>query len=151
MRTFIAWIGALAVVGASGCLSTAGTGVDGRTTYQGYNDCIFARAITDWRPLDNMNLVVFTGRRQAYHVQLTMRSTSLRFEDRLAFTDRDGRICPYGGDSIVINGMMPDRIPIASIRRLTEAQLVDLYRSHGISVPEVIDTPVPVDGGDAAP
>jgi hypothetical protein len=146
MRILTSWLGIAAALTTGACASTTGSGVDGRTTYQSYDDCIFARAITDWRPLDNMNLVVFTGRRQAYHVQLTMRSTSLRFEDRLAFTDRDGRICPYGGDSIVVNGMMPDRIPIASIRRLTETQLVDLYRSYGIGVPEIVDTPA--DGGD---
>ncbi|HSG66829.1 MAG TPA: DUF6491 family protein [Gammaproteobacteria bacterium] len=150
MRISMLWLGIVAAAAVTACASSTGSGVDDGTTYQGYNDCIFTRAITDWRPLDNMNLVVFTGRRQAYHVQLTMRSTSLRFEDRLAFTDRDGRLCPYGGDSIVINGMMPDRIPIASIRRLTEAQLVDLYRSYGISVPEIIDTPVPAEQGDTA-
>lgn len=141
MRKLATLLGLSAVLAAGGCASTGGGG----TAYQSYNDCIFARTITDWRPLDNMNLVVFSGIRQAYHVQLTMRSMSLRFEDMIAFTDRDGRICPYGGDSVVVNGALRERIPIASIRRLTEGQLEELYRSYGISEPEVIEAPAPTE------
>jgi hypothetical protein len=134
------------VILAMGACATTTTGSgDSRTTYQSYDDCFFANSITDWRPLDNMNLLVFTGRRTPYHVQLSMRSMSLRFEDTIAFTDRDGRICPYGGDAIVVNGAIPNRISIASIQRLTESQLTDLYRSYGIRTPEVIETPVSAD------
>jgi len=113
----------------------------GFSGYSSYDDCFFANAMTDWRPLDSMNLVVFTGVRRSYHIQLATRSPSLRFEDSIAFVDRDGRICPYGGDAIVINGSMPDRISIASIRRLSESQLEDLYRSYNIAVPGIIDAP----------
>ena len=121
----------------SGCASTG----SGGAAFLSYDDCFFARSMTDWRPLDNRNLIVFTGARRAYHIQLATPSTSLRFEDTIAFTDRDGRICPYGGDSIVINGLMPDRIPIASIRRMDEGQLEDLYRSYNIAGPEIIEAP----------
>ena len=141
MRSLIALLGIAVALSVGACASTASSTSAGGTAFQNFNDCFFANTITDWRPLDNMNLVVFTGRRQPYHVQLAMRSMSLRFEDRIAFTDRDGRICPFGGDSIVVNGALRERIPIASIRRLTEGQLEDLYRSNGIVGPEVIETP----------
>ena len=129
------------------CASTSGSGRTGEA-FESYNDCFFARSVTDWRPLDNRNLIVFAGARRAYHVQLSMLSMSLRYQDQIAFTDRDGRICPYGGDSIVVNGALRDRISIASIRRLTESQLTDLYRAYGISVPEIIESPEPVDSDE---
>ena len=130
---------AAAAVIASGCASNQpGSGTPAFLTY---DDCFFARAMTDWRPLDNRNLVVFTGARRAYHIQLATPSRGLRFDDTLAFTDRDGRICPFGGDAVVINGLMPDRIPIASIRRLDEGQLEDLYRTYNIAGPQIIEAP----------
>jgi len=139
MRKLLIFLGFSATLLAGGCASTGGGG----PAFLSYDDCFFANAMTDWRPLDSMNLVVFTGRRQPYHVQLSMRSMSLRYEDTIAFTDRDGRICAHGGDSIVINGDMPDRISIASVRRLNETQLEDLYRSYGIRGPAVIEAPAP--------
>lgn len=134
------WAAAALALGA--CASTGGGAGGERTTYLTYNDCFYARSMTDWRPLDDMNLVVFTGVRRPYHVQLTMRSTSLRYQDAIAFTDRDGRICPFGGDALIVNGALQDRIPIASIRRLTESELEGLYRSFGIRTPEVVESPV---------
>lgn len=140
MRIFLTLLGIAATLSVGACASTASG--SGENTFLSYDDCFFTRSITDWRPLDNRNLVVFTGVRRPYHVQLSMPSIrSLRFEDAIAFTDRDGRICPFGGDSIVINGVMPDRISIASIRRLSESQLEDLYRSYNIIGPEIIETP----------
>jgi hypothetical protein len=36
---------------------------------------------------------------------------------------------------------MPDRISIASIRRLTEGELEEVYLQFGVSRPEIIETP----------
>ncbi len=74
-------------------------------------------------------------------MELSRRSTRLRFQETIAFSDRDGRICPYGGDAIVLSGMMPEQITISSIRRLDEGQLEDVYRQFGIRLPEIIETP----------
>lgn len=131
---------ALATALTCGCASMQ-SGSSGSTAFLSYDDCFVARTMTDWRPLDNRNLVVFTGARRAYHIQLSTPSMGLRFDDTIAFTDRDGRICPYGGDAIVINGLMPDRISIASIRRLDEGQLEDLYRSYNIAGPAIVEAP----------
>ena len=144
MRNSLASVLVVGSLAIAGCASTSGSGRE-EAAFSSYNDCFFARSVTDWRPLDNRNLVVFAGARRAYHVELSMRSMSLRYQDQIAFTDRDGRICPYGGDSIVVNGALPDRISISSIRRLTESQLTDLYLAYGIRVPEIIETPEPAD------
>lgn len=143
MRTLNVVSGLIAALALTGCASTGGSeaAMGRQATFGSDNDCFLARVVTDWRPLDNRNLLVFTGRRTAYHVQLSMPTTSLRARDTIAFTDRDGRICPYGGDAIVINGLMPDRITIASIRRLDEGALEDVYLQFGIRRPEIIETP----------
>jgi hypothetical protein len=141
MRSSMTLLGSIAALTLGACASTGPTDGDAQGPYLNYDDCFFANTMTDWRPLDNMNLVVFTGIRRAYHVQLAMRSMNLRFEDTIAFTDRDGRICPFGGDSIVVNGAIRDRIPIASVRRLTEGE--ELYMSFGVTQPEVIEEAEP--------
>lgn len=137
MRFLHALLGLSGILALGACASTGG----GEGTFASANDCFFTRSISDWRPLDNRNLIVFTGRRSPYHVQLSTPTPRLRFQDAIAFTDRDGRICPYGGDAIVINGMMPDRITIASIRRLSEGELEDVYLQFGVRRPEIIETP----------
>ncbi len=137
MRTLNLASGLLATLALTAC-ATPG---ENQAAFGSDNDCFLARIVTDWRPLDSRNLIVFTGRRAPYHVELSRESTNLRFRDRIAFTDRDGRICPFGGDSIVINGAMPDRISISSIRRLSEGELEDVYLQFGIRRPEIIETP----------
>ncbi len=137
MRTLTIISGLIATLALSACATSGGNA----GTFASDNDCFLARVVSDWRPLDNRNLLVFTGRRTAYHVQLSMPTTGLRARDTIAFLDRDGRICPYGGDAIVVNDVMQNRITIASIRRLNEGALEDVYRQFGISRPEIIETP----------
>jgi hypothetical protein len=102
-------------------------------------DCIFARSITDWRPLDDGNLILFAGRQRPYHVELTRRAFDLTRDDDIGLYDRDGRICPYGGDAVVVNGAIPERVTIASIRALDEGELQALYESYGIRPPVIIE------------
>jgi len=136
MRKLNALLGLSSILALSACAST---GSSSGPAFANDNDCFFAAAVSNWRPLDDRNLIVWTGRRNPHHVQLSMRSTNLRSQDTIAFTDRDGRICSYGGDAIVINGMMPDQISIASIRRLSEGELEEVYLQFGINRPEIIE------------
>jgi hypothetical protein len=143
MRISHALFGVSAILALGACASTGGSEAEfgSEPAFGSDNDCFLARLVSDWRPLDNRNLIVFAGRRNPYHVQLSRPTTRLRFQDAIAFTDRDGRICPYGGDAIVINGVMPDRITIASIRRLSEGDLENVYMQFGVRRPEIIETP----------
>lgn len=145
-----ALLAALAV--SAGCVSAAPrekSAATARVPTKTYNDCIFGRMLTDWRPLDKQNLILFAGGHQAYHVVLAIPAMQLDFSDAIGVYDRDGRICPYGGDSIIIRGAMPERISIRSIKRLTDAELDELYAQFGISTPKIIEeTPLaPEDGG----
>lgn len=128
--------GALCVLAA--CATTS---ENQGSAFSNFNDCIFARSISDWRPLDRRNLIVFAGRRNPYHVQLSRQSMRLSFQQQLGFYDRDGRICPFGGDAVVIDGAIPERITISSIRRLSGEQLTEVYMQFGIERPEIITAP----------
>jgi hypothetical protein len=120
----------------SACASTSGPSTVARPAG---NDCMFASTLRDWRPLDNENLILFANGRRPYHVELFMPAFSLTYEVMIGVYDRDGRICPYGGDAIVIDGVLPERIPIRSIRRLTDTELDALYVEFGVEPPEVFE------------
>lgn len=103
------------------------------------SDCFFASTMRDWRPLDDRNLILFANGRRPYHVELVRPAMGLSFGIMLGVYDRDGRICPFGGDAIVVDGAIPDRIPIRSITRLSPEELEAVYIEYGISPPVVID------------
>jgi len=136
---------ALATLLVSGCASKS---ADERTAARD-NDCMFAVALRDWRPLDNENLILFESGRRAYHVELFRPAVGLRLDVMIGVYDRDGRICPYGGDAIIVDGFMPERIPIRSMRRVNEAELDALYVEFGINPPVVVDSET-VELGEAA-
>lgn len=83
--------------------------------------CVFSRTINDWHVIDNRTLAVWApSRKTPYIVTLSRPAMGLKFEHSLGFEDRnnDGQFCGYGGDSIIVGGTAPDRISIASIRRV---------------------------------
>ena len=104
-----------------------------------HEDCIFAGTISDWRPLDEQNLILFAAGRRPYHVVLARRAFGLSYESQIAIYDRDGRICSYGGDSIIVDGVMTDRIFISSIRKLSDSELEQVYVDFGIHKPIVVE------------
>jgi hypothetical protein len=104
-----------------------------------YNDCFLASTLHDWRPLDDENLILFASGRRPYHVELVRPASGLSYDVMIGVYDRDGRICPYGGDAIVIDGIIPERISIRSVRRLTAEQLDEVYLAFGIRAPAVIE------------
>jgi Family of unknown function (DUF6491) len=103
-----------------------------------HNDCMFARTLRDWRPLDDENLLLFGPGHTAYLVQLVRPIVGLSFNIMIGVYDRDGSICPYGGDAIVIRGPMPERVSIRSMQRLDDAGLDDVYVRFGIRPPAVV-------------
>jgi hypothetical protein len=124
------------------CATTGGNNGEGEASqlaYERFDDCFFASTLSDWRPLDDENLVAFTMGRRPYHVRLFRPAFNLSFQQTIAFYDRDGRICPF--DEVVVDGVMTDRIQITSIRQLTDEQLNELYIEFGIRAPEVIVAP----------
>lgn len=133
-------IGRLAwLAGAVFLSACVGTGAASRGSTPTYNDCIFASTLSDWRPLDNQNLILFANGRRPFLVELFQPAPELNFNEMIGVYDRDGRICPYGGDAIVLRGGIPQSVSIRSIRRLTDAQLDAVYAEFGITPPAIID------------
>ena len=84
--------------------------------------CIFSSNINDWTVLDDQRLIVYApSRKTPYVVELTRPAHGLGFEVQLGFEDhdRDGRLCSFGGDSVVVSGTLRDRISIRNIRRVS--------------------------------
>jgi hypothetical protein len=137
---------AVAIGALAGCSTTA-SNTTGTATSARADDCFFASTLSDWRPLDNENLILFTIGHEPYHVQLNRPAFGLDYSAVIGVYDRDGRICPYGGDSIIVDGSFSDRVTIRSLRELDDSQLQALYVAHGIEPPTVISAE-PVDSED---
>lgn len=110
-----------------------------RTAVASDRDCMFARTLSDWRPLDNRNLILFGNGRRPYHVELVRPAMNLSSNIQIGVYDRDGLICPYGGDAIIVDGALPDRISIRSMRELTDDELQGVYERFGIRTPVVVE------------
>jgi hypothetical protein len=114
-----------------------------------HSDCMFARSLRDWRPLDDEHLLLFGPGHTAYLVELVRPAMGLSFNISIGVYDRDGNICPYGGDGIVVEGPIPERISIRSMQRLDDAELDEVYVRFGIRPPAVVKTE-PADEGKRA-
>jgi protein tyrosine phosphatase (PTP) superfamily phosphohydrolase (DUF442 family) len=125
---FSAGIGLLVVLALGGCATQDSSAA---RMPSGGNDCFWAGSIHDWKALSDQRLIVWSPSRQcAYQVDLAHRCNGPRFTNDIGFQDRDGRICSFGGDAIVIPGPTGDHCSIASIKRLAAAEL-DLLLSAG--------------------
>jgi hypothetical protein len=127
--------GALAgSVALSGC---AGMPSGDRTTASANtNACIPNRGIRDYNSLDDQNLILYGIGRQAYHVVLSTPSMNLKSEFTIGVLDgggagSDGRICPFGGDAILIDGPLRERVPIRSIERIDDDRVEALRVEFG--------------------
>ena len=103
-----------------------------------YNDCFFSGLLSDWRPLDDRHLIMFAPRRRPYLVELARPVPGLSYEYMIGVYDRDGRICPYGGDSIIVDGTFREQVRIVSMRRLDENEVDDVLTEFGIKPPAVV-------------
>ena len=84
------------------------------------SDCISQSSVRDYKVLDDANLIITAGAGRKYHVLLSRRAMNLRSSRAIAFDSNTGRICSKFSDLIVDSSFGPDRIRIASVRRLTQ-------------------------------
>ena len=95
------------------------------------SDCLLNRGVDDFDALDDANLIIYGTGRRAYHVVLATPSVGLEHEYAIGVYDDDGRICPYGGDMIIVDGVIREFIPIRSIEELDDAALEALRVEFG--------------------
>ena len=109
------------------------------------SDCILIRTIRDYTPLDDRNLLIWGPGKRGYLVTLIHSAFSLRSSFRLGFSSRDDRLCPYGGDAVVLGGLPNDKIRVRSISRVTKEQAEELLVRYGKKEPAEPRTPEPAD------
>ena len=128
-----------AAMAAAGCASS---GVDGDQTVRDSTDprpmtCMFSSTIRDFTTLDDRNLILDAPGNRAYHVVLATPSINIETEFRIAVVDRDrdGRICSYGRDRILIDGPLTEQVSIRSIEQIDEIGVEALKVRFGLIEP----------------
>jgi hypothetical protein len=149
---------ALAVCVALGGLAACATGApSGNSTARSSggsppSDCILGGNVRDYTALDNRNLILYGTGNRPYHVVLATPAIDLEREFSIGVYDGDAalggvsRICPYGGDAIIIDGPITERIPIRSIEQIddvgVEALLVRFGKADAADDDEVTVTEI---------
>ena len=95
------------------------------------DECIFNRGIRDFEVLDDQNLILFGPGRRAYHIVLATPSLNVDHEIAIGIYDTDGRICSFGGDAIIVDGPIRERISIRRITSLNDAELEAIMVEFG--------------------
>ena len=95
-------------------------------------DCILIQTISDYDALDADDLVIYGPANTAYHVVLASPSNAIEGEFAIGVRDDgDGRLCPYGLDSIIVEGPLIEQIRIRSIDSIDENELEALLIKFG--------------------
>jgi hypothetical protein len=130
----------------AGCATTGepDAGSSGDVDFRG-SDCILISTIRDYTPLDHSNLLIYGPGKRAYFVTLVHSAFELRSSFRLQFSSRDGQLCPYGGDEIVVGSFGHEAVGIRAISRVTEEQAEQLLIRYGRKEPAEQQAPAPED------
>jgi hypothetical protein len=106
----------------SGCATTQGATAASVPNDKAREECIFSLTVRDWSALDGERLIIYgISRKEPYLVKLSFPSNDLSFAFAIGVYDgdRNGRICGFGSDAILIPRGVPDRITINSVQRIT--------------------------------
>ncbi|MBK6675669.1 MAG: hypothetical protein IPJ52_07525 [Rhodocyclaceae bacterium] len=139
---------ALAAVGCSLGPTVSEENSAAKVVIGGPETCVFVRTIFDWRAVDDERIVIreTAGDDRAYLVVLVSPSFNLHTADSIAFADGngDGRLCSFGGDAVLLPGTLGERRLIASIKRLTAAEVKALLgRTASPAAKPVAPAPAP--------
>ena len=141
-------LGSLALMAAlAGCATGASDNGETVSSRSGPlpSDCIMGGSIRDYTALDDQNLILYGPGRRPYHVVLVTRAIGLESEFRIGVYDRDAalggisRICPYGGDAIIVDGPFTERVPIRSIELIDDDGVEALRVRFGQAEPAADD------------
>lgn len=93
------------------------------------NDCFQRGNVRDFKSLDRKRLVVFApSRKHPYLVEVSPTCIGLKFSETIAFQSRDSRICPFGGDDLLVER---SRCSIVSISRLDSIEYEMVKARYG--------------------
>jgi hypothetical protein len=117
------------------CAGTAPRSRDEQVAAQEETDCLWTGTITDWKALDDRNLLVRASGDRGYHIELAQSCFDLEFADVIAFHDRgrDERICGFGMDRVIVDRAIPETCGIVAVDEVTEDQAEELLARYGES------------------
>lgn len=79
-------------------------------------DCTWARSISDWEVVDRDHIIVKGAGKDRFLVRFSGACiANPRFETEIGVVSRDSRLCPYGGDALIIGS---ERCTILNIWQL---------------------------------
>ncbi len=107
------------------------------------SDCISIRLIRDYTPLSRDSLLIHASGKRSYYVRLLTPNFGLKSSFQLATRSRDDRLCPYGGDAIIVDSMPGGEARIQSISRVTPDQVEQLLIRYGKKEPGDTEDPAP--------
>ena len=107
------------------------------------SDCNLIRTIRDYTPLSRDSMLIHVSGKRSYFVRLFAPSLGLRSSFQLATKSRDDRLCPYGGDSIIVDRMPGGEARIQSISRVNPAQVEQILIHYGKKDPGDTEDPTP--------
>lgn len=100
--------------------------------------CLFISTVGQFQTLDDRNLVIWApGRRDAYHVELSIPLFSLRSSFQLAMIDRDhdGQLCGFSMDRIGVRDFdRPETATISRMTKLDDAGFMELEQKYDVKL-----------------
>ncbi|MEO0996969.1 MAG: DUF6491 family protein, partial [Pseudomonadota bacterium] len=96
---------------------------DTRTTTRS-NDCFSAERVSGFNVLGRDALLVYSPNRSCAYLVTVRACMNLRSTIRLAFQDRDGRICGFGDDRLLTDSAYDERCLISGVEKLTPERML---------------------------
>lgn len=107
------------------------------------SDCISTGSIRDYTVLDDANLIVTERASRKFHVVLSRGAFGLRSSSRIGFQSDTSRICGNFDNLVIDDGFGPEKIRIASVKRLTPETEEQLLIRFGKKEPENVQPRAP--------
>ncbi|NNF52100.1 MAG: hypothetical protein HKN59_06650 [Gammaproteobacteria bacterium] len=95
-------------------------------------DCVFG-SVRDFSVLDDDALLLYTSaRNRAYYVEIAGICPGLNSAFQIGFEDRDGRLCGFGLDAIILGGgAFSERCSISRIHKLEDGDIARVLEHYG--------------------
>jgi len=106
-------------------------------------DCISIRTIRDYTSLSRDSLLIHASGKRTYYVRLLTPQFSLNSSFQLGTRSRDDSLCPFGGDSLVVDRFSGEKSRIQAIKRLTADQVEQVLIRYGKIEPPDTQDPAP--------
>lgn len=125
-RTFGILAVAVATSLIASCANLPNDTDSGRERLRG-SDCFSSDRVSDYKAISKDLLLVWSPNRHcAYAVGIGIGCSGIRSASGIAFSDRDGRICGFPDDKVILAGAFSEDCSITAVEKLTPERLLIL-------------------------